>query len=180
MFFGFPVIPVIPVMQVMKVIQVMQVMQATQVMHIMQVMQVSLAYLWVDFELFSLVVLFRCNDRHICICDIFRSEFSTFRPLRSNCSDHKWSGWWSLKKTYKYQFQYPEPTQGTLWFDGLVVLEQLKWLDGEVDLKVRNAPPSFRSDIGTFPFDPSADPQINLWRIFFIISRSFFLFYRQC
>ena len=27
-----------------------------------------------------------------------------------------------------YQFQYQEPTQETFWFDGLVVLEQLKWL----------------------------------------------------
>ena len=49
-------------------------------------------------------------------------------------------------------------------------------MTGEVDLKVRNAPPSFRSDIGTFPFDPSTDPQINLWRIFFIISDLSFSF----
>ena len=50
-------------------------------------------------------------------------------------------------------FQHPEPTQGTLWFDGLVVLEQLKWLDGEVDLKVRNAPPSGLT-LALFPLIP--------------------------
>ena len=50
-------------------------------------------------------------------------------------------------------FQHPKPTQGTLWFDGLVVLEQLKWLDGEVDLKVRNAPPSGLT-LALFPLIP--------------------------
>ena len=91
----------------------------------------------------------------------------------------------SIPRTYQYLqiilIKYSIPRTYSRNF--LVCWPGCSWateVTGEVDLKVRNAPPSFRSDIGTFPFDPSPDPQINLWRIFFIIFRSFFLFYGQC
>ena len=77
----------------------------------------------------------------------------------------------SIPRTYQYLqiilIKYSIPRTYSRNF--LVCWPGCSWateVTGEVDLKVRNAPPSFRSDIGTFPFDPCWSSNQSLAHLF--------------